>query len=298
MVGEFAALGSALVGVVGTIILRREGSRVSAIVLTGWRALFGSVFFLTLLPFFDGWASLATIPWWALGTLLVSTFFGQIIGDTMFYRCIATFGVARTMPVVSSYPLVTTFLAVTLLHESLDTRHLGGIGMVVAGLVVLTQQRAGGGKPRGERVSYLEPLRTGAPVWMLLLPVLGYGVSVFLLKPVLTAISPIVANAIRLPITAAVLMTLALSRRLPFQPAVARGRFWVVVTTGLLLTVGGGSFLFLLGIQLAGAARGGALASVGPLFALLLSPLLLHERITRRGVVGSLMTMTGVWLLL
>ena len=102
----------------------------------------------------------------------------------------------------------------------------------------------------------------------------------------------------RLIVLLAVLMTLALSRRLPFQPAVARGRFWVVVTTGLLLTVGGGSFLFLLGIQLAGAARGGALASVGPLFALLLSPLLLHERITRRGVVGSLMTMTGVWLLL
>lgn len=299
MIGELAAISSALVGTLSNIILKRETAPVSAIVISATRGVYGFLFNLILIPFFGGFGAYATVSPWLLGLLVVSTIIGQVIGDTLFFRSIATFGVARTMPVVSAYPLVTTILAVIFLHEPLGWGRFLGVVLVVGGLMFLTQSPgAQGSLNRGRRAGYIEPQPASAPLWMLYAPLFTIGLNIFLLKPVLDQMNVVSVNLIRQTIMMVVLGAITAQRKLPLAPPGNPPRYWFWLSIAQFLGVCLGSLLFLYGVQLAGAARGGTLASVGPLFALLLSPIMLGEKITRFGVIGSILTVGGVWVLL
>jgi drug/metabolite transporter (DMT)-like permease len=54
--------------------------------------------------------------------------------------------------------------------------------------------------------------------------------------------------------------------------------------------------LFVLAVQRAGAAKTAVLSSTAPLFALPLAALLLGERLTGRVILGTLLSIAGVWL--
>ncbi|MCW5850871.1 MAG: DMT family transporter [Anaerolineae bacterium] len=299
MTGEAAALLSAFLGTLASVILKREVGKISALVVSASRGLVASVFYFALLPFFGGFESFRAVPPAILALLVLSSIIGQVVGDTLYFRAIVQFGVARTMPIVSSYPLITTLLAVTILGEPLGWRRIVGVVLVVGGLMALTQQPGTRGSlHRGRRVGWLEPNDTGGPPWLIFAPAVISGINIFLLKPITQYMNPVMINCVRQPLLAVVMTALVLRRRIPVAPDTGQRRYLGSMLVAHLLGAGLSSFLFLLGIQLAGAARGGTLASTGPLFALLLAPLLLGEQVRLLGVLGSLLTVGGVWLLL
>jgi drug/metabolite transporter (DMT)-like permease len=64
-----------------------------------------------------------------------------------------------------------------------------------------------------------------------------------------------------------------------------------------MVGIGGSGLLYLSAVKYAGAARTASLAGTMPLFAALLSWLVLRERITPRLIVGSAVTVAGIWLI-
>ncbi|MBI3941916.1 MAG: DMT family transporter, partial [Chloroflexi bacterium] len=151
MIGEISALASALAGTLSSIIYKSQAHNISATGFTAWRSLFGTIFFLALVPFVGGWEIFRTIPLVTVAVLLLSTLLGQILGDTLFYRSLATLGVVRTMPIANAFPLITTTLAVTILHEPLGWTRLLGVGLVVVGLAVLSISPAARGSVQRAR---------------------------------------------------------------------------------------------------------------------------------------------------
>jgi drug/metabolite transporter (DMT)-like permease len=108
-----------------------------------------------------------------------------------------------------------------------------------------------------------------------------------------------VANVIRLSILSLILFTIAARRgQLAQIPILLRREnlrtLGIILLAGLLgMTLG--TLTFLTAVQRAGAARTSTLTAAMPLFGVPFS-LILGERLTARTVLGTLLTIGGVWL--
>src|SRR5205085_4200727 len=77
-----------------------------------------------------------------LAFLFGSTLSSIVIGDSLYFLAAARIGVARALPIASSFPLITTAGAVTLLGETLTAALLAGSIMVVVGVALIGGERA------------------------------------------------------------------------------------------------------------------------------------------------------------
>src|SRR5437764_7565114 len=125
--GELSALGSAVLWACSTIAMRAESGRVPALVLNSLRSGFASVAVWIFLLLAGEAALLTQVPLSALGSLLSSVVIGLAVGDSLNIRAMHAIGVARAMPISSTYPIVTALLAVLFLGEPMTTRLALGI---------------------------------------------------------------------------------------------------------------------------------------------------------------------------
>jgi len=120
-----------------------------------------------------------------------------------------------------------------------------------------------------------------------------------LLRQGLVGVELPVANAVRLSVLALVLWVMAARRKeLHLVRSYMRGdglrTLAVVMLTGII-GMSLGTFTFLTAVQRSGAARTSVLTSAMPLFGVPFS-LILGEKLTARTVLGTLLTIGGVWL--
>jgi len=126
-----------------------------------------------------------------------------------------------------------------------------------------------------------------------------WGASTVLLRQGLEGVGLPVANAVRLSALALVLWVMAARRKeLRLIGGYMRGeglRTLAVVMLAGIIGMSLGTFTFLTAVQRAGAARTSVLTSAMPLFGVPFS-LILGERLTARTVLGTVLTILGVWL--
>src|SRR5947209_4105249 len=139
--GEFAALGSAVMWACSTIAMRAESGRVPALSLNAFRSGFASLTIWLIVLAAGEVGLLALVPTSALGSLIGSVLIGMAVGDSLNIRAMHAIGVARAMPISSTYPLLTAILAVLLLGEPLPLRLTAGILLVVLGVALVAFPR-------------------------------------------------------------------------------------------------------------------------------------------------------------
>lgn len=225
--------------------------------------------------------ALATPPSaWLL--LLGSTVCSIVIGDSVYFLAAARIGVARALPIASSFPLLTTLGAVLLLAEPPSLALLVGTSLVVLAVALIAGERAN----HGRRLD-------GAGVLLAGLAACLWAASGLLLGEALRQLDPISANLIRFPL-AAVLFGAYLAAVRPSEQLTPR-----LVWLSLAAAVGtlASALLFVAGISSAGVARGVALNATSPVFSAVLASLLLRERVSRRAAVGIASSVLGTILL-
>jgi drug/metabolite transporter (DMT)-like permease len=215
---------------------------------------------------------------WLLGSTLCS----MAIGDSLYFLAAARIGVARALPIASSFPLLTTLGAVVLLNEALTVQLLVGSALVVLAVALIGGERARGGG-RNDLVGLLLA-GLAACLWA--------GSGLFL-GPALQMLDPIAANMIRFSMAAAI-FTVYLSVARPTE-YLTRRLIWLslAAAVGTLAS----SLMFLNGITLAGVARGVALNATSPVFSAVLAAILLRERVSRRSALGIAASVVGTVLL-
>jgi S-adenosylmethionine uptake transporter len=121
-------------------------------------------------------------------------------------------------------------------------------------------------------------------------------VSVILLKPSLAEVDAVNAQAIRLPLAAALLWATPGAWR-SATPLRRHGAatLWRLLALGSLTAVS--SVMFVAGVQYAGVAVATVLSSTAPLFAFPLGLVCLGERLGPRAVAGAVVTVIGIALL-
>lgn len=293
MSGELLGLLSALCWALASVLLTIGAKRIDVVPLNMVRCMFSAALFLALLPFYGGLEALAAIPPSSWLWLVVSVLALLVVGDTLYFRSMDLAGVSWAMPVSSINPLWAVILASFFVGESLSWPLVLGALLVVVGVVLVSRSS----NPADQGLSVSPSARRTGLLMALLVSVL-WAIGQVALKPATEGVHSVVANSVRQPLAMLMLLGLTTVRGQWHELKGLDKKSWVVITVASLLGTGIGTLLFIMAIQTIGAGKNAVLASISPLLALPFSILWLHERPTRWTLAGTVLTATGIALVM
>ncbi|HEV7665437.1 MAG TPA: DMT family transporter [Chloroflexota bacterium] len=279
--GELLAIGSAVAWAFTSIAMRPIVGRAL------WRSSVLRMVICTAMLTMYAWptgaltraAAAPTEAWlWLLGSTISSI----VIGDSLYFMAAGRIGVARALPIASSFPLLTTAGAVLLLHEPPTLALLAGSALVVLAVALIGGERAHG----NGRNDVVGLLLAGLAACM-------WATSGLFLGPALRLVDPTAANTLRFGL-ATVLFSVYLVTARPAEHF-DRRLAWLSVAAAIGTLCS--SWLFLGGIAAAGVARGVALNATSPVFSAILAAVVLRERVSRRTALGIASSVFGTILL-
>jgi drug/metabolite transporter, DME family len=297
--GEVAALAGAFTWALTTVLLKEPVNKMGALAVNNLRTWIGAFVFIALLVATGRVSDLLAVPTSAALILACAIIIGLGIGDTLYFESVKLIGVSRAMPISGCYPLPTFAITALWLGEQVKLPYILGTALIIIAIYLtsLPDRRiksVTGGSGRG-KISTAD-FRRG--VILAIVSALLWALSTAMLKFAVGETDLVVANAIRLPAAGLVLLVVALRQpgglRIKGSSKTTLG---IVALTGIVGTALG-SFLYLTAVVLAGAGRTAALQSVAPFFGAPLALIFLKERIAPPVIVGTLLSVVGVWLLI
>jgi drug/metabolite transporter (DMT)-like permease len=283
--GALCAAGSALSWAAIGLLVRALSPAFNSFTLNAARSTLGGVFIFAWVTTRGELPGVIGISTRALVLLSVSVVLAIWLGDTAFFESTRALGLARSMTVSMTYPLISALLAAVFLEEPFTLRvavgsvvTLGGLGMTVAA--------------KGQTDAPSRP-EFWSGVGAATLASLAWAASVILLKPSLSEVDPVTAQVVRLPVAAALLWATPWAWRTA-RPFSHRGvaTVWCLVALGALTAIS--SIMFVAGVRYAGVAVATVLSSTAPLFAIPLGLVFLGERLVPRVALGALVTVVGI----
>lgn len=193
------------------------------------------------------------------------------------------------MPLASINPIWVVLLAFLLVGEPLTWQLAAGALLVVLGIAFVGRPAGpqGEGKP-------VDKQRRRVGLLMALAASVLWAFGQVSLKPGTEDVNAVVANCVRQPLAAVMLLGLSLRQQRWQDLRGLDRRSWAIILAASLVGTGFGTLLFVMAIQTAGAGRTAILTSSSPLMALPFSMMWLHERPTGWTLVGTLLTVLGI----
>jgi drug/metabolite transporter (DMT)-like permease len=293
--GEVLAIISAFLWALSSTLVKSQAAKMPIILINALRTIPAMLVYWGYLLVTGRIGEPFSLPVRSWVFLAGSTLIGLAIGDLLYFQSMKYIGLGRALPLSNVYPFFTMLLAFFLLDEQIGWGIVGGAMLIVSGAYMLAFPRGAKGINSGKAGHDLDL----CGVAMALAAAVCWGTSTVLLRLGLENVPISVANVIRLTILAVILFGLtARQHQLTLVPTYLRKEglptLGVVMLAGLVgMTLG--TFVFLAAVQRAGAARTSILTAAMPLFGVPFS-LVLGERLTRRAVLGTMLTIGGVWL--
>jgi drug/metabolite transporter (DMT)-like permease len=281
--GALAALGSAAAWAVTSLLARSLMSELGSVGVNAIRSTIGGVLLIAWVLATAGAGVFTAISASASLLLGLSIVTAIALGDTVFFESTRAIGVGRAMTISTTYPLGAAVIAAAFLNEPVTVSIAVGSLVTMAGLVLIVA-------PWAERAP---EERFWFGVGAAALASLAWAVSTVLVKPPLSEMGPVTAQAIRLPVASMVLWLTPWARPVPRTFAKSSRAVQIrIVILGAITSVS--SVMFVAGVKHAGVAVASVLSSTAPMFAIPLAVIFLDERITLRAFLGIVLTLAGI----
>ncbi|RJS84949.1 DMT family transporter [Candidatus Bathyarchaeota archaeon] len=216
--------------------------------------------------------------------VVVAAIIGFGLGDTFLFKSITLIGVSRSYTIAYTYPLFTVLIAIPALGENILPKHLLGAVLITLGVILVTStEKESHDKKRMSLLGFLGALANSI-LW---------AVGTVLVTAGLKGMSVTLANTLRFPLLSVFLFALSNPRH---RWNLTRRNVFLIVLSGIVGMVIGG-ITFLLSIKFIGASRATALSATSPVWAAIMSSLILREKVSVRVFAASLVVMLGVYAL-
>ncbi len=299
IIGQFAALGTAVLFAFGSTLFTLSGRLVGSTLVNRTRLLIAVLVVLLLHTLMYG----QPLPldagderWLWLG---LSGLVGLAIGDALLFQAFVMIGPRLAMLVMALAPVLGVVMAWVFLGEVLTAQELVGIGLTVAGIGVVVSERQG--KQKNTSLNVDTPQQYIIGLLFAFGGALGQASGQVLAKPGLSdAFSPWSALVIRLLIALIAIWSISILRgevmksyrTLRAQPR-ALTMMSIAAVTGPVI----GVWLSLVAVQRASVGVSSALIAMTPIFLIPISFFVFKERPTVQALGGTLVAFAGTVLL-
>ena len=141
MIGEFAALGAAVSWAMAPILYKKALSGVSPVSANIVRCASNAAVLVLVLVALGLTSALTRLPLGILAVVVVSGVVGLGVGDTLYMIGLKSIGVARAVPLASTYPLFSLLWATTLLNQPVTFAAIVGTVVILLGILLLRREQ-------------------------------------------------------------------------------------------------------------------------------------------------------------
>ncbi|TFF84336.1 EamA family transporter, partial [Candidatus Heimdallarchaeota archaeon] len=137
MIGEILAICSVFTLVISNAIFRYVDKKVSPSQINAIRTIIGSLTFLLIALILWQIPKVAAITPLTWLWLLLSVLFGQIVGDTAYFKCQEMLGTTVALAVTMTYPIFTSFFSIIILESIIPWNFYVSIALTTVGILIL-----------------------------------------------------------------------------------------------------------------------------------------------------------------
>jgi len=286
MIGIATGLLSSAIYAVSVVVYRSQSDSIRPLAI-GSVKMWVALAFMTALVVLPIRFEPFYIPQEALVYLVVSVFFGAVLGDTFYLSAQERIGVSYAFPIAMSFPIFTYVLAIAVGFEEPLLSRSAGILLAVIGVIIISKEQ---GQDEAHLVTRkLDKVGLG----LTLLVAILYAVATILLQIGVENVNPIDGNFVRVAFGSVAFIPMFLVAKHRGMPTPPQRTVRIIAVAGLF-GMGLGSLLYVSTVKFVGAAVTSVIGSLSPLFALPISMIFLKERITRVAMIGVAVTIVGV----
>jgi DME family drug/metabolite transporter len=296
LIGEFAALGAAVSWAAAPILYRRALFKTKPVSANIVRCASNAAVLLFILLALGKAGALASLPLEVVAVTVVSGVIGLGIGDTLYMIGLKSVGVAKAVPLASTYPLFSLLWATFLLGEPITVPAVLGASAILFGIWLLSRAKGeSAADDRGKSAfKGLAASLATAIIW---------SVSITLMDVAVTfpGVNGIDANFAIVTMRIAVMSVFMLA----LSPILDRDRGFLKIKRSTLieLCVGGlvanGVGWLLMSYSFLNILESQAvpISSATPLFSAVAGFALFHEKVTAKTALGAIVIVFGIFLI-
>jgi DME family drug/metabolite transporter len=296
MIGELAAIGAALSWTISAMLYRRALQQTKPVSANIVRLSSTSVVLLVFLVAMITLGVTTSLRPDIIALAAASGIIGLGLGDTLYMVSLERIGVARAVPITCTYPLFNLLWAVFLIGEPITLPLLSGVVIIFVGVWLLSHENLSskGENRKSSSVTGIAAALVTAILWSISIAMMDIAVKNAAATPSLE--DAFVINTVRTVTVAALLLALSpiIDRQHIFLKMKKRTAATLVIGGIVALAIG----WFFLGYSFLEIPESQAvpISSTTPLFSTLVGVFLLHEKVTARNMLGSIIVVAGIFL--
>ncbi len=319
MTGEIIAVLAVLTFVVSNVLFRKTERDASPAFINLFRTGMGTITFIAIAIILGIFTYIFLLPWTLWVMLFLSFLFGQVIGDTAYFKAQKELGTTIALAVSMTFPLFTFILSLIFLDEVFDYKVFISITLIGAGIIIIGKSKINAeSKNLNSLDSSLKERKLSSYVsfksigyaliaslgWAIGLVIIVYAINQ--IDQILTTggISSIISNVIRFPFALLILLLMVWRENKVANSSQYLHSFrkpshtWLILLIGSIIGTSLGAYLYTEAARTAGPIVVSLLASASPLFSLPLTYWFNNEKITKYGFLGVILTILGVIVIL
>jgi DME family drug/metabolite transporter len=294
MMGELAALGAALSWTVSAMLYRKALSETKPLSANIVRLTSTSAMLLIFLAMVGKLSFLTSL---SMDVVVLAGFSGVIglgIGDTLYMMSLKSIGVARAVPITCTYPLFSLIWAACFKGELVTLPVVLGAITIALGIWLLSQENKtnNSGIQKKDLYKGVAFALATAIAWSISITMIDMAV-----KETADLDHALVINTVRVTAIAIALFA--------SFPLVSRGfgfgkmsrKAVITLFVGGIIALGLGWFFLTYSFIETLESRAVPISSTTPLFSALAGMALLHEKVTARNFLGSVIIVGGIFLI-
>jgi DME family drug/metabolite transporter len=294
MIGELAALGAALSWTVSAVLYKKALSETKPISANIVRLACTTTVLLLFLLVIGRFGVVTSLPIDVAVLASVSGIIGLGLGDTLYMVSLKSIGVVRAVPITCTYPLFNLLWTALLGEEQITLSVVLGAVAIVLGIWLLSQDNetknsAMSGNTLIKGVAFA--LAT-AVFWSVSITMINVAV-----KETGSLDNALAINTVRVTAIAIVLLASAPLTDREYGFLKVQKKTLITLILGGIIALGLGWFFLTYSFVVTLGSRAVPISSTTPLFSTLFGIVFLHEKVTVKSALGSLIIVVGIFLI-